>query len=248
MLLGACFVITRPGSGNSTTFVPFNSILRFPAPARRTQPPVSRMSLTMRCLHKTLTFIHVLPLLLLHSGSQRAGVDSSSLGVKVGLLSGSQQFVTTPHRENKQPSALTLTTMDNIELPVSAVPVLTDHNLERAHRGTRPCKSLRNQTRNLLALRCQCQQVRRTPGMLDSLAVQTTSSAKDIIMDRVQTKQPTVKGLFISFTQRVQTICYPSVDSRTTAAFSHFYQRDLVRCPPEKKKIIFKKKKKNPIC
>lgn len=53
MLLGARFVIRRPGSGNSTTFVPFNSILGFPAPARRTQLPVSRMSLTMRCLHKS---------------------------------------------------------------------------------------------------------------------------------------------------------------------------------------------------
>lgn len=119
MLLGARFVISRPGSGNTTTFVPFNSILGFPAPARRTQPPVSRMSLTMRCLHKTLTFIHVLPLLLLHSGSQRAGVDSSSLGVKVVLLSGSQQFVTTPHRENKQPSALTLTCRACFDRPQS---------------------------------------------------------------------------------------------------------------------------------
>lgn len=168
-------------------------------------------------------------------------------GVKVGLLSGSQQFVTTPHRENKQPSALTLTTMDNIELPVSVVPVLTDHNLKRAHRGTRrPCKTLRNQT---LALRCQCQPVRRTPGMLHSLAVQTTSSAKDMIMGRVKKQSSPLwkdssSASLSGFRQYVTRLWIPGWQLHFLISISG----TLFDVLQKKKKNIFGKKKKNPIC
>lgn len=132
-----------------------------------------------------------------------------------------------------QPSALTLATTGKIGLPVSAVPG-SGESPQRHWAGQgkkRGKKTLRNHTHNLLALRSQC----------------WPACSEDVIMGRVQTKRHTVRGLFISCTQRVQTICYPSVDSRTTAALSHFYQRDHVRCPPRKKKKYLKEKK-NPIC
>lgn len=166
----------------------------------------------------------------------------------MGLLSGSQQFVTTPHRENKQPSVLTLTTMDNIELPVSVVPVLTDHNLKRAHRGTRrPCKTLRNQTRNLLALRCQCQPVRRTPGMLDSLAVQTTSSAKGHDNGPSTNKaahcERTLHQLHSAGSDNMLPVCGFQDDS---CIFSFLSAGPCSMSSRKKKYIIFGKKKKIP--
>lgn len=197
-----------PRSSNSATFVHFNSILGFlEESSYQCLAWATQCDVCTKRWHRS-TFCHCLCCILWKSAVCHNATRGEQTTICISVL----------------------TTPDNTELPVGVVPVMTDH---------RPCETLRNQTRNLLASRCQVP-TSSWPHTRD--ARQSCSSNRIISKGRnngPSTNQAAHCGRTLrqlhSLT-RVQTICYPSVDSRMTAAFSHFYQRDLVRCPPEKEK------------